>query len=111
MEGRIGLVGKMMCEECDAFLGKPHREGCSKHGRLVENADATEKFTTAERAYMEEPLIGLNRETVEMILDGLRPQSEIAAERRDEMKSLREGLGQFVAAAREVEAEAAEEPS
>ena len=46
--GSMALVGADMCEECEAFLGHPHKEGCSKHGRIVEQADATWKMTTVE---------------------------------------------------------------
>lgn len=106
--GGINLVGKMMCEECDAFLGKPHRDSCSKAGRLVENADATEKFTTVERADMEEPLIGLDRETCELILRSLIPP-EVAEDDAEKLGGLRDGLEQFVAAAKEAEDQAREE--
>lgn len=104
----INLVGKMMCEECDAFLGKAHRGTCSKAGRLVENADATEKFTTVERADLEEPLLGLDRETCELILRSLIPP-EVAEGDAEKLRGLRSGLEQFVAAALEAEGKAAEE--
>lgn len=109
MEGAsIDLVGRQMCEECDAFLGKAHREGCSKHGCLVEMADATEKFTTVERADAEEPLIGLNADTVELLVRNLHMP---AGEDYDQLMQISEGLKKFIAQARESEAAAREEPS
>jgi hypothetical protein len=104
----IVLVGEMMCEECDAFLGKPHRDSCSKAGRLVENTDATEKFTTVERADKEEPMVGLNRETVELILRSMIPP-EVAEDDGENLRKLRTALEQFVASALELEKEAEEE--
>jgi hypothetical protein len=65
----INLVGREMCEECDAFLGKAHKDTCSKKGRLVEMGDATEKFTTVEHAEAEEPMLGLDPKTVELLLN------------------------------------------
>lgn len=91
----INLVGRQMCEECDAFLGKAHREGCSKHGRLLEMADATEKFTTVEHAEAEEPLLGIDPATAQLILDNLGEPDEGESE---DLQALRRGLTEFVAA-------------
>jgi hypothetical protein len=110
MTDSIDLVGRQMCEECEAFLGKPHQEGCSKHGRLVEMADATEKFTTVERANAEEPLIGLNADTVELLLRSMIPP-EVAGDDAEELKALRQGFETFVTEARESERSVQEEPS
>jgi hypothetical protein len=101
MEGSIDLVGRMMCEECDAFLGKAHKETCSKKGRVVEQGDATEKFTTVEHADREEPMIGLNADTVELILAHMSVHEH--TEDPAEVEKLMGGLRTFVAAAREVE--------
>jgi hypothetical protein len=100
----IALVGEMMCEECDAFLGKAHRDTCSKAGRVVEMADATEKFTTLEQSQAENPLLGLDRATVEIILRALPPQSEITEDDREKMGELRVGLAKFVTGCEEAEA-------
>lgn len=98
MESSINLVGKMMCEECDAFLGKPHKDTCSKSGRLVENADATEKFTTVEHADAEEPLIGIDPETADLILKHLEIKDNDPD--HDRLVALQEGLEKFVEAAK-----------
>lgn len=87
-----------MCKECDAFLGKPHKEGCSKHGRLVEMGDATKKFTTIEHADAEDPMVSIDVETAELILRSLIPP-EIADQDADKLKALRTGLEKFVASA------------
>lgn len=100
MESSINLVGKMMCEECDAFLGKPHKDTCSKAGRLVENADATEKFTTVEHADAEEPLVGIDPDTAEMILKHLNiPDGDPD---HDKLVALSDGLEKFVEGSRNV---------
>lgn len=104
----IDLVGRQMCEECEAFLGKAHREGCSKHGRLVEMADATEKFTTVERADAEEPLLGLNADTVELLVRNLNMP---AGEDFDRLAAISDGLKKFLARARAIEASVTEESS
>ncbi len=103
MDGSIGLVGKLMCEECDAFLGKPHKDTCSKKGRLVENADATEKFTTVDHAEREDPLIGIDVDTAELLLRSLIPPEVAGDDDAEKLRSLREGLEQFVAASREAQ--------
>lgn len=101
-EASIELVGRMMCDECEAFLGKPHTEDCSKSG-LVEMAEATEKFTTPERAYEEEPLLAIDPEAVELIL-GYLPSSP-AGVNADKLTKLLEGMKAFLDAVREVEGE------
>lgn len=103
MDGSINLVGQQMCEECDAFLGKPHKEGCSKHGRLVENADATEKFTTVEHADREEPLLGIDPEGAEMLVKWLGEMDLEDPAEAERCRKMRGGLETFVAAAREVQ--------
>lgn len=103
MEESIELVGRFMCEECDAFLGKPHAESCSKHGRLVEQEDATEKFTTTERAAEEDgPLIAIDAEAVELIIRNLNMP---AGEDFEKLTKLLEGMKTFLDAVREVEGE------
>jgi len=99
----INLVGRMMCEECDAFLGKAHKDTCSKKGRLVENADATEKFTTVEHADREEPLLGIDPEGAEMLVKWL---GELDLDDPDEIEKCQAmigGLSTFAAAAREIQ--------
>jgi uncharacterized protein (DUF697 family) len=66
----IGLVGREMCAECDAFLGKEHRIGCSKSGQ-VSTTEAVEKFTTVAHANAEEPMLGLDAEAVALIIEAL----------------------------------------
>lgn len=102
MEESIELVGRFMCEECDAFLGKPHAESCSKHGGLVEQGDATEKFTTTERVAQEEPLLAMDPEMVELILRSLIP-SETAGDDAETLTKLREGLQAFLDATNELQ--------
>jgi len=97
----INLVGRQVCEECDAFLGKPHKDTCSKADRLVEMGDATEKFTTVEHAQAEEPLIGLNVETVELILDHLTTHDTDSD--FEKVVALTEGLRSFVSEAKPTE--------
>jgi hypothetical protein len=93
----INLVGEQMCEECDAFLGKPHKDTCSKKGRLVEMADATEKFTTVEHAQQENPILGIDQETAGLILRSMLPaEPEIVGEDAEKLKALRVGLEAFV---------------
>lgn len=48
-EGTIGLVGRRMCDECEAFLGYEHKDTCSLGGQ-VESDQTTEKFTTVENS-------------------------------------------------------------
>lgn len=48
-EDMIVLHGRMMCEECDAFLGYSHAAGCSLEGVVV-SGQATEKMTTVENS-------------------------------------------------------------
>ncbi len=84
-----------MCEECDAFLGKPHKDTCSKSGRLVEMGDATEKFTTIQHADQEDPMLGIDLDTAKLLLRSLIPP-EVAGDDADQLKALREGLEQFV---------------
>jgi hypothetical protein len=100
MEG-ISLTPQMMCEECDAFLGKAHKQSCSKYGRLVENADAVEKMALTEEVERQNPLLGIDPHAAELILKNLG-ESEHPGE-IEELKSLKEGLETFVAAAREAE--------
>lgn len=99
--GSINLVPREMCDECDAFLGKAHRDGCSKGDRAVIEADTTEKFTTVAHVEQEEPLIGLDADTVQMILDHLSTRS--TDDDFEKTESMREGLELFVAASRELE--------
>lgn len=99
----ISLTPQMMCDECDAFLGKPHKEGCSKHGRLVENADAVEKMASVEEVERQNPMVGIDRDTAELLLRSLIPPEVAEGEDAEKLKSLREGLETFVAAAKEVE--------
>lgn len=101
MEGSIELVGRQMCEECDALLGKPHAEGCSKYGALVYLEDSTEKFTTAERVAQEEPLLAVDPEMVELILRSLIPPT-VAGDDAENLAKLREGLQAFLDAANEL---------
>lgn len=96
MEG-IHLVGEKMCEECDAFLGKEHRIGCSLSGKVTPE-QATEKFTTLKHAEDEVPLIGLDPEAVEMLLRNLRIPVGGDFER---LKALQGGLVTFLEAANE----------
>lgn len=94
MEGEvISLVGQQMCEFCNAFLGKPHKDECSKKGRLVEMADATEKFTTVEHANEEDPLLGIDVKTAKLIADNLGAASDGESE---DLQALREGLRKFI---------------
>lgn len=103
MEGSIEMVGRQMCDECDAFLGKPHAEDCSKSG-LVEMTDATEKFTTPERAAIEDgPMLVLDAEGVELVLRSLIPPT-VAGDDAEDLANLREALQAFLDAARELEA-------
>jgi hypothetical protein len=106
----IALVGRDMCEECDGFLGKPHREGCSLKPGVVQPEQTVEKFTTVERAEQEDPLIGLDRQTVELLLRSMIPP-EVAEGDEAELRQLRAGLETFVAAAQEVEDDVAGEPA
>jgi hypothetical protein len=111
----IGLVGREMCAECDAFLGKEHRIGCSKSGQ-VSTTEAVEKFTTVAHANAEEPMLGLDAEAVALIIEALPDPDDPevaedwdpdqAPQQAEKLKALREGLGTFVAAAKEVEDQA-----
>lgn len=98
--GGIGLVGREMCDECDAFLGKPHREGCSKRPGIVQKGEAVEKFTSVDHADKEDPLIGLDTDTVELLLRNLNMAAGKDFER---LKAVGEGFKAFLDAAQEVE--------
>lgn len=110
MEGGINLVSRKMCDECDAFLGKPHKDGCSKGGRAVIEADTSEKFTTVEHVEREEPLLVLNADAVELIVNHTTCSQQCSSQDPDHDKfvALLSGLRAFIAAAREVEAGASE---
>lgn len=102
----IELVGRQMCEECDAFLGKAHKDTCSKSGRAVIEADCTEKFTTVEHAERENPLVGIDVEGAEFLvgLIGKLDISALGADEYEKAKGFRGGLETFIAAVREIEA-------
>jgi hypothetical protein len=110
MADSINLVGRRMCEECDAFLGHAHKDTCSKRGRVVENADATEKFTSIEHAEREEPLIGIDRQGAELLVKWLGELDLDDPAEVEKVQAMIDGLTTFIAAAREVE-DAPEDPS
>lgn len=103
MADSINLVGRRMCEECDAFLGHAHKDTCSKAGRVVENADATEKFTSVEHAEREEPLIGIDREGAELLVKWLGELDLDDPAEIEKVQAMIDGLTTFIAAAVEVE--------
>lgn len=94
----LNLTPREMCDECDAFLGKPHKDGCSKRPGVVQKGEAVEKFTSVEHADEEDgPLIGLDTDAVELLLRNLRMP---AGEDFDKLTALGEGLKKFLDEAR-----------
>jgi hypothetical protein len=96
----IDLIGRKMCEECDAFLGHAHKDTCSKNGRAVIAADTTEKFTTIEHAEEEEPLLGIDPTGAETLVKWLGELDLEDPAEAEKCRAMREGLEKFVAEAR-----------
>lgn len=107
MADSINLVGKMVCEECDAFLGKPHNAGCSRRyfDKPVTEPEAVERFTTIEHADREEPLLGIGPDTAELLAKWLGKLDLDDPEEIEQCRAVQEGLTTFAAAARELETE------
>jgi len=99
MEGTIDLIARSVCDECDAFLGKAHKDGCSKGDRAVIEADTTEKLTTVNRAEAEEPMLGIDADTALLIARylerGTQHRARFTGDEHDKINKLAKGLREF----------------
>lgn len=92
----IELVARDMCEECEAFLGKQHNPRCSMAGEVIPE-QAVEKFTTIEHAEQEQPLIGLDTDTVELLQKWLGELDLDEPEEIEKLQALQLAFAEFVA--------------